>query len=434
MKTRLLLTGALAIALAVAGCSSSGTSGSAASPTDPSAVSGNITVLTNRTDLVDDGTMKKYAAQFNAVYPKVHVTFQGITDYEGEVKTRMNTSNYGDVLLIPNSVVTADYPKFFAPLGTSAQMSQKYNYTDKGRVGDTIYGLAGFAYINGFVYNKDVWSRAGISTWPTTPDEFLADLQAIKSKTAATPYYTNYKDGWPLSSWSSVVGSVSCRANANDNLTTVNPWGAGQDLNVGDTLLYNVVHDKLSEADPTTTNWEDSKGLLATGKIATMWLGSWAIVQMQEAATKAGKNPDEIGYMPFPAQVGGKFCSVVAPDYQYAINIHSKNKPAARAWLDWVIDKSDTAQVNQAVSALKTAPLPSTMRPFTDAGVQFITLSQAKAGLVSKIDNDSEVGIGQPDYRQHIVDVARGSGGGSLSGIFADLTKRWHQAQQTDGS
>jgi ABC-type glycerol-3-phosphate transport system substrate-binding protein len=423
------------VATSLVGCGSSGgTGGSAASPTDPNSVSGNITVLTNRTDLVDDGTMKKYAAQFNQLYPKVHVTFEGITDYEGEVKTRMNTDNYGDVLLIPNSVVTDDYPKFFAPLGSAAQLSQKYNYTDKAKVGDDVYGIAGFAFINGFVYNKDVWSQAGITAWPTTPDEFLADLQAIKTKTGATPYYTNYKDGWPLSSWSSVVGSVTCDPAANDDLATADPWAAGQDLNVGDTLLYNIVHEKLSEADPTTTNWEDSKGLIATGKIATMWLGSWAIVQMQDAARKAGKDPSEIGYMPFPYQVNGHFCSVVAPDYQYAINVHSKNKPAARAWLDWIIDKSDTAQVNQAVSALKTAPLPDTMAPFTAAGVQFITLSQAKSGLVSKIDNDSEVGIGKPDYRQNLVDVARGAAGGSLAAIFADLSKRWHAAQQTDAS
>ena len=41
-----------------------------------------------------------------------------ITDYEGEVKIRMNSDEYGDVLLIPQVVAKADYPKFFAPLIT----------------------------------------------------------------------------------------------------------------------------------------------------------------------------------------------------------------------------------------------------------------------------------------------------------------------------
>src|SRR4051794_10176194 len=93
----LLATMAL-LATACGGGSSSSGGDSAASPTDPSKVTGDVKVLTQRTDLVQDGSMKKYAAEFNKIHPKVHVTFEGITDYEGEVKIRMNTSNYGDVL------------------------------------------------------------------------------------------------------------------------------------------------------------------------------------------------------------------------------------------------------------------------------------------------------------------------------------------------
>jgi len=420
--------------LAVTGCGGSDTPGSsdvATAPTDPAKVSGTITVLTNRTDLVADGSLKKQADEFNKLYPKVTVKFEGLTDYEGEVRIRMNSENYGDVLLIPNTVVADDYPKYFAPLGSVADLSAKYNYTDKGKVKDTVYGLAGFAFVNGFVYNKDVWSQAGVTKWPTTPEEFVTDLQAIKSKGASTPYYTNYHDGWPLSSWSQVVGSGTCDPKANDKLVSTNPWAEGSDLNTGDTLLYNIVKNKLSEADPTTTNWEDSKGALATGKIATMWLGSWAIVQLQEAAKKAGKDPNSIGYMPFPKQVDGKYCSVVAPDYQSAINVHSKNKAAARAWFDWYIDKSDTATVNQAVSAVKGSALPAALQPFTDAGVKFIELSQAEAPKITKIDNASEVGISKPDYRQKLIDSARGAAPGDLKSLFTDLGKRWTDAAKS---
>jgi ABC-type glycerol-3-phosphate transport system substrate-binding protein len=131
------------------------------------------------------------------------------------------------------------------------------------------------------------------------------------------------------------------------------------------------VHGGLSEADPNTTNWENSKSLPGTGKIATMWLGSWAIVQMREAAKKAGR---DIGFMPFPVQVNGAFCTVVRPDYQYAINRHSANKEAAGAWIDWVIGKSGDAQAALSVSSVKGTPLPSSLRPFQDQGVKFIHL------------------------------------------------------------
>jgi len=411
------------------------TSDEATSPTDPATVTGDITVLTNRTDLVTDGTMKKYADTFKQKYPKVNVKFEALTDYEGEVKIRMNTSNYGDVLLIPAAVSKTDYPKFFAPLGTEADLSTKYVFTARSAIGGKLYGLASFGSANGFVYNKDVWKQAGITDWPTTPDQFVADLKAIKSKTTSIPYYTNYKDGWPLSSWQSVLGSVSCDPKANDNLaSTKDPWAPGSDLNVGDGLLYNIVHEKLSESDPTTTNWEDSKNQIATGKIATMWLGSWAISQMQAAATTAGKDPSTIGFMPFPVQVNGKFCPVINPDYVYAVNLHSKQKAAARAWIDWTLNESGYAETAKAVSAKKGAPLPAELQPLTDSGATLIELSQAKFGEVNDIDNASEVGLNKPDYRQHLVDVARGAADGDLNTVFAEIGKKWVTAAKDAGA
>jgi len=150
MRRRVLSAVALMAAVTVVGtaCSSSGGTTSTAAATaasDPSSVSGDITVLTNRTDLIGDGTLKKYAADFKKVYPKVNVKFQGMTDYEGEVKIRMNTKNYGDVLLIPAAVARGDYPKFFAPLGDSADMASKYQFTDSGTVNGKVYGIVSFA-------------------------------------------------------------------------------------------------------------------------------------------------------------------------------------------------------------------------------------------------------------------------------------------------
>ena len=397
-------------------------------------VSGDITVLTNRTDLQQDGTLKKYAAAFNALYPKVKVTFQAITDYEGEVKTRMNTSNYGDVLLIPPSISRLDFSKFFEPLGTNADLSKKYNWTNAGTAdgqpSSQVYGLADFGNANGFVYNKKVWAAAGITSDPTTPAAFITDLQAIKSKTSAIPLYTNYHDGWPLQGYYGAVGSATCNVNANDDLATdSSPWGAGKDLNIIDTLVFNAAKDKLIEADPTTTNWENSKTLLATGKTSAMWLGSWAITQMQAAATAAKADPADIGFMPFPAQVNGKFCSVTGQDYLQAINKHSKHIDAAKAWLTWFTDSSGFAKSQGSIPTLKGGALPSTFADYTKVGVTYITLNQNKGGVVSKVDNESEIGItSAPDSMQELVNIGRGAASGSLDGEFSKWNGQWASA------
>ncbi len=194
---------------------------------------------------------------------------------------------------------------------------------------------------------------------PPPPRQFLDDLKAIRDRTGATPYYTNFKDGWPLSSpWTNSVGSVSCDAKASDALAgTDKPWAAGSDLDVIDTLLYDIVHDGLAEKDPTTTNWENSKSLLAKGgKIGSMLLGSWAVTQMQDAAKKAGTDPDDIGFLPFPVQKDGRFCATLLSDYQQAVNVHSEHKAAARAWIDWFTEKSGYSASEGAVSPAEVRP------------------------------------------------------------------------------
>ncbi|MEU1128980.1 ABC transporter substrate-binding protein [Streptomyces sp. NPDC005900] len=438
MRRKPLSAALLATALlTVAGCGGGGsaTGEAATKPSDPAKVEGTITVLTHRTDLVQDGTMKKYAAEFKKTYPKVSVKFQGITDYEGEVKIRMNTENYGDVLLIPAVLSKGDYPKFFAPLGDTKDMARRYRFTGKSDVRGKTYGIANLGTVNGLVYNKAVWKRAGVTDWPTTPAEFLADLKRIKEKTGATPYYTNFKDGWPLSSpWTNSVGSVSCDAKASDALATSDkPWAKGSELNVIDTLLHDIVHDGLSEKDPSTTNWETSKTDLAKGKISSMLLGSWAVHQMRDAATKAGRNPDDIGFMPFPAQKDGKFCATMLSDYQLAVNAHSDNKSAARAWIDWFTEESGFAAKEGGVPALTSMSFPDVLKPYQDNDVKLIERSEAKTERVNAIDNASEIGLAKPDYRQKLIDIARGAQQGTLRGYFDDLDKRWAEASATAG-
>lgn len=60
--------------------------------------------------------------------------------------------------------------------------------------------------------------------------------------------------------------------------------------------------------------------------------------------------------------------------------------------------------------------------------------SEADTAEVNAIDNASEIGLNKQDYRQKLIDIARGAQSGSLEGYFADLNKRWADAKQTAGS
>ena len=53
---------------------------------------------------------------------------------------------------------------------------------------------------------------------------------------------------------------------------------------------------------------------------------------------------------------------------------------------------------------------------------------------MNAIDNASEIGLNKQDYRQKLVDIARGAQKGSLQDCFDELNKRWAEARQTAGS
>ena len=386
------------------------------SPSAAAEVSGDITrSSTQRTDLDESGAFDKlYVQPFKTKYPGIKaVSVETIRDYHNLVKTRMNTEDYGDVLVIPNSVTPAQLPDFFEPLGTVEDLGKKYRFINEQAFEGQVYGIATTGNAQGLVYNKKVFAAAGITALPKTPEEFIADLKLIKDKTDAIPLYTNYKDGWPTTQWEGNRGSISNDPNFNTELAhTDAPWAAGTDHYVIDKLLYDVVKAGLTEKDPTTTAWEPSKALIGTGKIATMMLGSWAIVQMQQAAVAAGASADDIGYMPFPHQVDGVFYSAAGGDYKNAVNIHSKNKPAARAWVDWFSDESGFAANEGGIPPLLGGTMPAQLADFDKLGVKFVEQLPPPAGeesLTNNIDKEAEIGLYDPIFPQRIIDAARGA-------------------------
>ncbi|MGW4897274.1 ABC transporter substrate-binding protein [Kitasatospora sp. NPDC004240] len=432
MRSRSLIgVVAVVVVLAATGCGGAEDKevDHAYSPTDPAVVTGEITVLTDRTDLVRDGVLDGYAAEFTRAYPKARVRFEGITDYEGEVGRRLGTGEYADVLMIPASVPKNDFPKYFASLGRAADLSSRYRFTDRTEVAGQVYGLAESGSATGFVYNRTVWAKAGVTDWPANPAQFLADLQLIRSSGRSTPYYTNYRDAWPLTGWSNNIGSAGCDPQAFARLSVLDaPWAAGGELRVIDTLLYDIVKRGLAENDPTTTNWEQSKVQLAKGEIATMQLGSWALTQIRESARKAGTDPASIGFLPFPVQKNGAFCSVVVSGYQQAVSVHSSHKDVARAWIDWFTEKSGHSAREGAVSTLTAAPLPEVLKPFADRGVKLVERSEADTAHVNATDTLAGIGLGRPDYRKKLIDIARGAQPGNTADFFADLNRRWSAA------
>ena len=432
MKKVLAMLLALVMVLSLAACGSGSDDSTVPADENGNAVlSGTVTFLTNRTDLDQDGTYAELIAKFNEKYPDVTIEVQAITDYAGELATRMQTTEYGDVLMIPDAVPTASYPSYFEPLGTVDELSEKYQegYLYSKYYDGQVYGLAYMCTVQGIVYNKQVFADAGITQLPTTPEEFLECLQKIKDNTDAIPYYTNTNSGWTLDQWEDhCFGTATGNANYKNN-ELIADAGAFQDggshYEVAE-LLYNIVANGLCEADPTTCDWESSKLMLNNGEIGCMVLGSWALSQIKGA----GDNADDVAYMPFPFSVDGKQYATSGTDYCYAINKNSDNKAAARAWIDFLVDESGLAVDQGGISLLKTDPMPDGLEAFAD--VEFVVdlpAAEENTGMLDEMMYESGITLYDNGARlSEVVNIARGASTQTFEEYMASLSAKWEAA------
>ena len=189
-----------------------------------------ITVFNHRTDLqsadYNGTTWDEYLAAFNEMYPNITVEITTDTNYADDALMHLQSGDYETIMMIP-AVDKADLSNYFLSYGDLETMQGEINYATTWEYGGEVYGVPSTATTQGIVYNKKVFEEAGITELPTTPDEFIAALQAIKDNTDAIPLYTNYAAGWTMGAWDAYIGSNATGDNTYMNqkfVHTANPF------------------------------------------------------------------------------------------------------------------------------------------------------------------------------------------------------------------
>lgn len=396
-----------------------------------------LKVLTNRTDLIDT-TFAEYLDTFHQEYPNIKVNYEGVTDYAEGITMRLTTDDWGDVCMIPTTIDKMELPDRFISLGPVADMQETYAFLNNFSYGGEVYGLPSLGTAQGIVYNKKVFADAGITELPKTPDEFLADLQKIKDNTEAIPLYTNFAAGWTMSAWDAYdCGTATGDPDFHEKglLHGSNPFTKHDDMTGPYAIyytLYEAVARGLTEEDPTTTDWEGSKGMINNGQIGCMVLGLWSVVQMQEA----GSHPEDIGYMPFPITVNGKQYATAGPDYCYGINkkTSADNQLASMVFVKWMVEKSGYYKEAGSLPTLLGEEYPEILKDFE--GVEFVVDNPAAEGEESyfnTVNNESEIGLDvSPEPKQSIVEAAI-QGTMTLDEIMEEWNQKWTSAQENNG-
>jgi hypothetical protein len=385
-----------------------------------------LVVLTNRTALHQDGSLAEMTISFEQAY-NCTVEYRSYTNYTLEVSALIHTKNYGDVLMIPNTLIAADLETFLEPLGNYTKLSKKYFWTDEKMYSGIVYGLAGMGMVSGGIcYNKHLFSAAGITEIPKSPEAFLEALQKIKDVFPnVIPFCTNYNTPWAIVQWQDMAHSISG-----------NPQYA-LDMLIFKTDLfqengpyyraYKFLFDlysnpNLHEPEPLISDWEQSKAAINHGQIATMVIPAWAVPDCKAA----GPNPDAIGYMPAPFTIRGTQFSEIKLDYCLGINKYSSRavKELAGKYLVWFVEQSGFAQKEGGVSALHGGRLPDYLEDFKE--VELFNKSAAPvalAGVFDAIANESGLdpsGHGSGNFTLQIAEAAfAGKPFNAVESIFA---------------
>jgi raffinose/stachyose/melibiose transport system substrate-binding protein len=166
------------------------------------------------------------------------------------------------------------------------------------------YGVPWDMGMVGWWYNKDLFTKAGITSVPTTWDDLLADVKTLKAA-GITPISLGEKDTWTgMHMWSYLATRICGQAKF---LAAANRTGGSFDdpcfVQAG-TDLKQLIDLQPFEAGFLGMSHDQMQGTFGNGKAAMELSGQWAPgSEAGQAADKKGVA--NLGLFNFPAVAGG---------------------------------------------------------------------------------------------------------------------------------
>lgn len=348
--------GVLSLSLAACGSNNNNNENNASSPAASSPAAsqpaasqvnnGEKVTITMQNIYVDETTptakgLKQTVEAYEKEHPNVKIELDTLsTDQQKQkLKTQAASKTIPDITMVNPAAQMLPFVEanLFAPLNDMIEkdgLKDTYqaglldNYSFNGNV----YALPDGNNIEVVYYNKDLFAQAGISAPPTTFEELLADVKALKAK-GITPFAIGEKDTW--------TGSFMFM---NILLRTNNGPGFLQDVLAGKKTFEDPAFVEAVDAfqqliqagafpeGATALDANAGANIYKTGKAAMYMLGTWETGSVD--ASTAG--PSTAAFQ-FPT-VNGKGDPnqfMLAPGTAFAISANSKHIDVAKDFLHY---------------------------------------------------------------------------------------------------
>ncbi|WP_421383962.1 ABC transporter substrate-binding protein [Bacillus salacetis] len=339
MKRFLLLCMSLVFVFGiVSGCSSSeNSSGNSEGNTD----SGDEVVTLNffqfKVEIADQ--LAEMIKEFEAEHPNIKVkleTVGGGADYGAALKAKFASGEEPDIFNNGGFKELELWKEKLADLSGEPWVEHvlpigKVPMTDTdGKLYGMPVNLEGY----GFVYNKDLFEKAGITEPPATIDELKDASEKLKSA-GITPFSAGYGEWW-------VIGQHLLNipfAQQDDPVAYIEGLYDGSEKIVGNEKFeqFKEVLDtelKYANDNPLTTDYNTQVTLFASGETAMLQQGNWTENMITEI------NPDiNMGFLPIPIsndESSADRLPVGVPN-NWVLNKNSEHLEEAKTFLEWMV-------------------------------------------------------------------------------------------------
>ncbi|MFL8936613.1 ABC transporter substrate-binding protein [Rossellomorea oryzaecorticis] len=332
----LLLTSLILVFGIIAGCSSKESSSGGGSDSK----SGDDVVTLNlfqfKVEIADQ--LQEMIKEFEAEHPNIKVkleTVGGGADYGAALKAKFASGEEPDIF---NNGGFKELELWQEKLADLSGEPWVEHVLPIGKVPMTaedgkLYGMPVNLEGYGFVYNKDLFEKAGIKEAPKTIDE-LKDASKKLEKAGITPFSAGYGEWW-------VIGQHLLNipfAQQDDPEAFIAGLYDGSEKIVGNEKFkqFKEVLDtelKYANDNPLTTDYNTQVTLFASGETAILQQGNWTENMITEI------NPDiNMGFLPIPISNDESANSLpVGVPNNWVLNKNSEHLEEAKTFLNWMV-------------------------------------------------------------------------------------------------
>lgn len=307
-------------------------------------------------------------ADFNKKYPQITVKVNVINwnDVDAQIKKQVAAGNPPDIAQasadwtgLTDQVYPADQV-----LSKTTQNNILSSFSQQGEIDGTQYGIPWISSSRALFYNKDLFSKAGISAPPKTWAEFKTDAQKLKQAGADVPACIPF--GSEEAQAETLIWELG---NGGGFVDSSGNWTLDSPANIETfTYLQGLVSAGLTEPNPATV--DRTKGCWAAfkaGKVGEMH-GQPALLPQLKGS---GVN---FGIAPIPGKNGPAKSTLGVCDWIWAFKGDGDHQQQIKAFLDFVMqDKYQESFFNEyellpiTKGASKQLASKPHLKPFLDA-------------------------------------------------------------------